>query len=795
MKMNSTEKAMKTTNVWIKLLLLALSLSIMLCIISCNQDNAPDNGGNNDDTSTDTPGGDENDDGIDWDNLPLEGLALIYNGKARFQVVYTSFSGSSAIREANNLVSELRELGVDVADAVSDKEAADVRDCEIIIGTDVRNRGEEVCISDKYLGEDGYCIKVVGTRIVIAAPSSTKLRTAVNFYKKDQFGITNKTKEINQLAVDPAYFEEVLTEYDITKITIGGVDLREYTIFEDYTDIPSSAGYSVSELKGFRDDLYEESGYWLEYGKLENIDSYEKRIIFRYVADKSAMDEAGFAAYVAKNGDFIVECSYANAFNDAFKPFIENLIYGKQGEVRISKDYSSVKRVCEVHYEDFGAKGDGKVNDYEAIMATHVFANQCGQKVMGTPGAIYAVGPSIPYTVPVKTNVDFNGSTFIINDVGSEAYKTRKVSLFTLARDYATVTLNEARVDEIAGKDVKISFGDTSMPWLADFIETKSLVMVSNSYHKDFIRHGSNQSSGETRKDVFIMYPDGSIDPETAVCFEFDEITLVEIHRVDDVPVTVENGTFINICCRTVAETEYKNKFHDYARGFKFERSNVTFQNITHRMQDEPDIDISYGYWGKLEESYPYYAFIFTERTYNLLIKNCDLTGHTTYYEDKPATESTGGLKPDPVAQGTYDLAIERSINVHFLNTVQYAPSGLGDSRYWGIMTSNWSKNMIFENCDINRFDAHRSFWGGKLINCNIGHSINLVGGGDLYMENVTKMVSGTYISVRGDYGGTFRGNIHMVNCTLAGVSSYNSIRGGVYNPASKHETGIVINV
>ena len=34
-----------------------------------------------------------------------------------------------------------------------------------------------------------------------------------------------------------------------------------------------------------------------------------------------------------------------------------------------------------------------------------------------------------------------------------------------------------------------------------------------------------------------------------------------------------------------------------------------------------------------------------------------------------------------------------------------------------------------------------------------------------------------------------------MVNCTLAGVSSYNSIHGGVYNPTSKHETGIVINV
>ena len=251
----------------------------------------------------------------------------------------------------------------------------------------------------------------------------------------------------------------------------------------------------------------------------------------------------------------------------------------------------------------------------------------------------------------------------------------------------------------------------------------------------------------------------------------------------------------MNICCRVVAETEFKNKYNAYNRGFRFERSNVTLENITHRMQDEPDIDTSFGPWGELKESYPYYAFIFTAQTYNLLIKDCDLTGHTTYYEDKDATASTGGVKPNPVAQGTYDIAVERSISVRFLDTEQYAPTGLGDSRYWGIMTSNWSKNMVFENCDINRFDAHRSFWGAKMINCNIGHSINLVGGGELYMENVTKMVSGTYIALRGDYGGTFSGNIHMVDCTLAGVSEYNTVRGTYYNASSKVDTGIIFNV
>ena len=191
--------------------------------------------------------------------------------------------------------------------------------------------------------------------------------------------------------------------------------------------------------------------------------------------------------------------------------------------------------------------------------------------------------------------------------------------------------------------------------------------MFTNDYHKDFVRHGANQSAGEPRKDVFIMYPDGSIDPETEVCFEFDEITLIEINKVSDKPVTIENGHIINICCRVVAETGGDNKYHAYSRGFMFKRSNVTFQNMVHDMQDEPELDMSFGPWGECKESYPYYAFIYTEQTYNLLIKDCDISGHTTYYEKKPETASSGA-SPDPVAQGTYDLAIERSINVHFLN-------------------------------------------------------------------------------------------------------------------------------
>ena len=769
----------------------------MLCVLcalslfACNT--TPDNGGGegNENEGGENNGGENKDpaDLIDWDSLPLDGLALISNNIARFQIVYTNEMGSAGIREAEALVTKLTELGVKVRPAVSDKDAKDVRDCEIIIGTGARNRGDEVNVDRRYLGEDGILIKIVGTRIVIAGGNAKMQKQAVKHYVEEEMGINDKkTKELPELAVNPEFFMEMLTEYYFESIKIDGTDIREYTLIEDF----DSVSYSLAKISAFREDLYDQSGIWLNLGSTELIDTYEKKIIIRY---NPAMEEkAGFASYI-EDGDWIIECAYANAFDDAYEELLDKLIFDEvKKNVNIPATLYFTKKVSEVTYEQFGAVGDGVVDDYDALYRTHVYANQSGQKVLGKEGAVYYV-KLLPKTIPVKTDVDLGGATIVVNDKGSDAYKTRRISLFTFERDNPGVILNEEQIDEIAGTDVVVDYGDTAMPWLAPYIAEKSIVMLTNKYHKDVIRYGVNQSNGEDRKDVFIMYPDGSIDPETEVCFYFDEISQIEIYSVNDTPVTIENGKFINQCCEVVPETQYMNKYHDYARGLKIHRSNVTIKNIVHEMEDEPEIDTSVAAtWGKCQESYPYYAFIYTDKTYNLLVTDCTITGHTTYYEVKPKTSSSVA-DPDPVAQGTYDLAIERSINVKFYNVVQSAPTGLGDSRYWGIMTSNWSKDMTFEKCDINRFDAHRTFWGARLIDCNIGHSINLVGGGDLYMENVTKMVSATYISVRGDYGGTFRGNITMVDCTLAGVKSYNSVNGGVYNPSDKYNSGTIINV
>jgi hypothetical protein len=130
---------------------------------------------------------------------------------------------------------------------------------------------------------------------------------------------------------------------------------------------------------------------------------------------------------------------------------------------------------------------------------------------------------------------------------------------------------------------------------------------------------------------------------------------------------------------------------------------------------------------------------------------------------------------------GSYDLQVTNATNIYLeglTNGVDHC-----DTQYWGIMVSNGSKNMTFKRCTLNRFDAHEGFWNASIIDSDYGHTINVIGGGKFYCENVVKNVGQTFISLRGDYGSTFNGTIELIDCTLKGLQSYrgpNDVRRGV---------------
>lgn len=163
------------------------------------------------------------------------------------------------------------------------------------------------------------------------------------------------------------------------------------------------------------------------------------------------------------------------------------------------------------------------------------------------------------------------------------------------------------------------------------------------------------------------------------------------------------------------------------------------------------------------------------------MVKDSVVTGHTTYFQIKKATSSsTSATGYNYVRAGSYDLTVDLSTNVYFDNIKQIngEDTGIADFRYYGVMATNFVKNLEFTNCCINRFDAHQGVWNATIKDSTIGHTINVIGGGEFYLENVTKITGQNFIELRKDYGGTFEGNITIKNCTHNAYEVYYSYRG-----------------
>lgn len=732
-------------------------------------------------------------------------LVLIENGQANFTVVHTSYSGSTGKILADTIVDRLRSLGITIADAVSDVDGATATDYEIIIGAEARGRGEECCITEHHLGREGEVIKRVGDSVVIAGSTNSILRSVFNKFMSEYLGITDDTEKLEYAAIDGYIDYENITKYPIDNILINSTSITGYTLVLDYKT--QMQGYDTSYIDSFADNLYAVSGYRLKTTDASNMSSSGKYIVIRFL--EHAGDE-GFRAYVADNGSLIIECAYKNRFNDAFHEFANEYFYTATGDIVFSSSFKCEKTVNKVYYEEFGANGDDEECDFEAIYNAHVFANACGQKVIGKAGAVYHISPdNFIKTIPINTDVDFCGATFIVDDVGEAAYTYRSLTLFTLEKENAYRSVPMETMQKLAGKSIiDIPRGTTSISWLKSELQSKSMLQIIST-HRDYIRHGANENGGTQRTDMVIINTDGTLEADTPIVFDFESVSVLRIYRVDDKALTVENGIFKNICCTVVESTTYDmpatvdgnpttiktthaNKYHSYKRGFGIYRSNVTLKNIDHEMLDEPVFgsypegcgyvpDSKHVSHGSRHESYPYYGFIFVDKVYNLNVKDSSLDGHTTYNEDKPATVSTGNVVPNPVPMGSYDFVLEYSCNVTFTNVVQKAETGLGDSRYWGIMSSNGSRNLTFDGCQINRFDAHKGFWNATLRNTTIGHSFNVIGGGTLIADGVTKITGTAFISLRSDYGATFRGDMILKNCTFENRPSYNTNKGGSF--------------
>lgn len=373
-----------------------------------------------------------------------------------------------------------------------------------------------------------------------------------------------------------------------------------------------------------------------------------------------------------------------------------------------------------VTYEAFGAVGDGVTDDLPAIREAHEHANRNGLRVRSNPDATYHLGRRA-LTAIIATDTDWGTSRFIIDD--SQDVENHRLPLFEVR---SLLTPLPLKIDRLARGQVRV-----------DVLPAEDcLVLVENRNKKIFIRRGLNQNDGSAQKEVFILRRDGSI--EGAIDWDYDTITRIEARPIDPTPLVLRGGVFTNIANRMQQEVGYNY----WGRSIHIKRSNTEVEGVTLRVT------------GETESGHPYGGFLNVQMCANITLRNCSIDARKTY--------RTIGAAGKPVSMGTYGYSASLVVNFRMLGCRM---EDILDRTRWGVIGSNFMKNILLEDCVLSRMDVHQGVSGVYVIRrTTLGHAgLNAVGRGRLLVEDC--ILHGNHlIAFRSDYGSTWEGEILIRN-------------------------------
>jgi hypothetical protein len=409
-------------------------------------------------------------------------------------------------------------------------------------------------------------------------------------------------------------------------------------------------------------------------------------------------------------------------------------------------DALAIRERGSVRYRDFGAVGDGRADDIDAIAAAHAFANQHALPVEADEGATYYIRGE--RTAVIQTDTDFGTAAFVIDD---RQVQDRSASVFVVASKLKPLKLTG--ISSLRRNQEKIG---VSLPG-------PSLITATDSSVRRYIRFGPNQNSGAPQTDIFVVDGEGNVDENTPIIWDFDRITEISALPMDETTLHLTGGRFTTIA------NQAESRYTYYSRNIAIRRSNVVVDGLEHRVVGEGD------------HGAPYSGFLNIGDAANVTVRNIVLTGRRTY--------RTIGSAGEPVSMGSYDVLVNRALNVSFIGCSQ--TNDINDRTYWGIMASNYSKNLLYDNCRWSRFDAHMGVANATIRNSTLGHmGINAIGTGVLTVENST--VYGTsFINLRSDYGSTWQGEVVIRNSVFvpAGGRPVSASLIGGRNPGN-HDFG-----
>lgn len=400
------------------------------------------------------------------------------------------------------------------------------------------------------------------------------------------------------------------------------------------------------------------------------------------------------------------------------------------------------------YYRDFGAKGDGVTNDFEAIRLTHEAANAEGADVEATPGATYYIGCTYTSAV-IRTNVDWKDAIFYIDDtvVRWNDSKARTTQIFRVVSDKAVqnVPIPEGMTLTKGQANIGLTFDEPCM------------LYIENDHDRIYKRYGENANGGVPRKEIILVDEKGNVDPTTPIQYDYDAVTCLRAYSTTDTPITIRGGHIKTVTCDPCTyDPDYKNNYCYYYRGISVERSNTTLVGIRQTKEGEHE-DPAYNYGSR---GVPYAGTFFFKLACNVTFRDSTVQGHKAYsfFQDLNGKQVRNEM-------GSYTINAEHCIGLTLIGLTQ-----IGDitdrAQYHGIMGSNFCRNTLLDGCYMDRFDSHQGMHNAVIRNCTLGFGILPIGGGDLIIENVTRLWGGEFITLRYDYNSVFDGDVYITSCT-----------------------------
>ena len=677
-------------------------------------------------------------------------LILFKNGVPTFRFVLGTDAMTKNRADVEDLVNTLEDLSAAGSEIEIVPHGENAVDVEILVGT-VTNRGNEYKLNKYEFGSKGYTVKQIGTKIIVLGGSDNATATAISYLKETVFGIKRNNEKFGDFVMaEDKNVTHVQTGYKITSVTIDGTPISDFTI-----SYPVGDKVAEDIATKLQEKLYTDVGVWCEVKS----EKYAAGKIFALRTIENDGEGGGFYANV-KDGNFIVECEFADKFSTYFNEFISSNLFNKRGDLKFSSSFSYEPDFRTITYEDFGADGTDTFNDFAAIKAAHDEANKYLLKVRANDDAVYYItGVSGAESIIIKTDTYWGKAKFIIvdSDIGPDN-PAATTNVFKITPDsevkkyYPTGSSNISKLLKQINDNGGIKREEFTSFDLG--LGRNALVYICNNNHKNYVRFGINKNSGQYQREFVYLNADGTIASDTGLLYDYDEITHIEVYFVDDRPITVDGGIFTTVANQAPSNYVY------YKRGIDVNRSNTVIQNLEHYITGEGDTGA------------PYNGFIHVEGCSDVTVRDVILTAHKAYLLDGSSNNWMGTYDLSPTDCNR--LLILRVTQSNFFEEDGVTTTKIGGGGLWGIMGSNRCKNLTYEECTLSRFDAHQGTLNASIINSNVG-AITVIGGGTLQLiGSKVYAQNANLISLREDYGSTWNGDMLIKDTVMMLPTTFN---------------------